>query len=135
MLDPSAARPSDSGAQIRFTLVVLFHDGFENPHFDLLLDLDSTGPVATWRSDQWPPVASSIITCAPVHRRLYLSYEGPISNGRGRVSQRFNNLVNVRHIGGCNLQVTSLDHAPICLHFNLPTRADGQNMSGGLDDV
>ncbi|HEX8877076.1 MAG TPA: hypothetical protein VF777_10035 [Phycisphaerales bacterium] len=71
--------------------VLLLHEGFGAPHIDLLLERDD-GPLATFRA----PVGISLAlgpaqTAAfeaersPDHRRVYLDYEGPVSNQRGTV--------------------------------------------------
>jgi hypothetical protein len=68
----------------RFT--ILTHD---QPvlHWDLLLELDEAGPLATWRilddpgrGVQWRAEP------LPGHRREYLDYEGPVSGDRGSVA-------------------------------------------------
>ncbi len=68
--------------------VVLYHSGIDHPHFDLLLDPDGVSPLLSWRVSDWPPTSESIFESIGDHRRAYLTYEGPISNGRGWVEQR-----------------------------------------------
>jgi hypothetical protein len=68
--------------------VVLHHSGIEPIHFDLLIDLDPEASVPTWRLDSWP--ADLTTTTAKLlrpHRRLYLTYEGPVAGDRGHVTQ------------------------------------------------
>jgi hypothetical protein len=67
--------------------VVLHHTGFGEPHFDLLLDLDGTSPLLSWRIKRWPIGDGDAIELRPPHRRLYLEYEGAVSRGRGRVER------------------------------------------------
>ncbi|MFT3785986.1 MAG: hypothetical protein QM770_07450 [Tepidisphaeraceae bacterium] len=69
--------------RVEVSYVVLRHTGIDRPHFDLLIDLDPNGLVPTWRLDRWPD--PNEIEALPRHRRLYLDYEGPISNNRGEV--------------------------------------------------
>ncbi len=72
--------------------VLLHHTGQAAvpDHFDLLVDFPATpgGRLLTWRlltpPESWlhrPPTALRL----PDHRRLYLTYEGPISGDRGHV--------------------------------------------------
>ena len=65
--------------------VVLHHTGYGKPHFDLMLAMDDTGPLRTWRCSSWPIDAATKIEPLPDHRRAYLIYEGEISGGRGQV--------------------------------------------------
>ncbi|MEM1011424.1 MAG: hypothetical protein AAGI46_04295 [Planctomycetota bacterium] len=68
--------------------VVLHHTAppsHGGPHFDLMLDSDGKSPLWTWRVYDWPPRATTRIERLPDHRRRYLNYEGPISDGRGDV--------------------------------------------------
>ena len=62
--------------------VVLSHD-WPFPHFDLLLENQAS--LLAWRLSAWPPTPQSTPERLPDHRLLYLDYEGPISNDRGRV--------------------------------------------------
>ncbi len=65
--------------------VVLHHTGHGEPHFDLMIERDADGPLATWRLPAWPPSEGMVATPLPDHRRVYLQYEGPVSGGRGEV--------------------------------------------------
>lgn len=71
-----------------FPMALLLHelpDG--SSHFDWMLARDETGPLVTFR------VADRIDLGVPAfaatrladHRRIYLTYEGEVSGGRGRV--------------------------------------------------
>jgi hypothetical protein len=69
----------------RFT--ILSHD---HPvlHWDLLLELDEQGPLATWRILDDPGHGSPWrAEPLPDHRRIYLDYEGPVSGDRGTVTR------------------------------------------------
>jgi hypothetical protein len=65
--------------------VVLHHDGIPEPHYDLMFETSPGSPLATWRSPAWPPQADAPLIPLPDHRAEYLSYEGPVSGGRGTV--------------------------------------------------
>ena len=67
--------------------VILRHEGVPEPHFDLMFEIAEGSKLATWRSPSWPPVTSQRIEKLVDHRREYLTYEGPISNDRGRVTR------------------------------------------------
>lgn len=69
------------------SFVVLCHEGYGATHYDVMLDMDGAGPLATWRVllepaswGDWVPAER-----LPDHRRVYLTYEGEISDNRGRV--------------------------------------------------
>ena len=69
--------------------VILLHAGWGEDHFDLLLETDPGGPLGTWQCPRnclslRPGQALSARRLAD-HRRAYLTYEGPVSRGRGRV--------------------------------------------------
>lgn len=66
--------------------VVLFHDGIEEPHYDLMFETSPGSDLATWRSPTWPPDGCEL-TPLPTHRRAYLEYEGDLSNNRGQVQR------------------------------------------------
>ena len=67
--------------------VILRHEGVPDPHFDLMFEVTEGGALATWRSPSWPPEATARLDKLADHRREYLTYEGPVSNNRGRVSR------------------------------------------------
>ena len=73
---------------------ILLHTGQGQDHYDLLLEPPAVSPdaaLATWQLDE------SLVTMAigesqrgqklPDHRRVYLEYEGPVSEGRGEVQR------------------------------------------------
>jgi len=62
---------------------ILEHD-FPVVHWDFLLEADEV--LQTWRLAA-PPAAGKVISAVslPAHRRLYLDYEGPVSDDRGQV--------------------------------------------------
>jgi len=63
--------------------VVLRHSNVAEPHFDLLFETLPGSMLATWRSDRWPIEDRMIVTRLRDHRRLYLEYEGDLSDQRG----------------------------------------------------
>ena len=70
--------------------VVLHHTGVVPEHYDLMVQLPGAEKLVTWRiltpPEAWganPPVAERIAD----HRVAYLTYEGEISGGRGRVKR------------------------------------------------
>ena len=67
--------------------VIQLHLTAEGRHYDLMLD---SGPaLATWRLEKLPEAPgegeSLPAQALPDHRPAYLTYEGPISGGRGTV--------------------------------------------------
>jgi hypothetical protein len=65
--------------------VVLHHIGYGEPHYDLMVEDAPGGLLRTWRLDRWPAAEDVKVTSLPVHRRAYLTYEGPVSGNRGEV--------------------------------------------------
>ncbi len=69
--------------------VVLHHTGHpvEADHYDLMIE--DRGVLMTWRVPIPPQDATRAVavTALPSHRIAYLTYEGPISNNRGRVAR------------------------------------------------
>jgi hypothetical protein len=66
---------------------VLWHHDITEPHFDLLVETRPGSDLATWRSPVWPIESALRITRVKDHRRLYLDYEGELSDWRGRVDR------------------------------------------------
>lgn len=71
-------------ASLRFA--VLEHTGMGPDHWDLLLELKPGAALSTWRLEADPTRedACGALRLAD-HRAAYLSYEGPVSGGRGAV--------------------------------------------------
>ncbi len=71
------------------TFVIHLHTGRGPDHYDLMLARGET--LATWRLAQSPDaLAEGAETPArklPDHRVVYLTYEGPISRGRGEIKR------------------------------------------------
>ncbi len=84
------------GAPQRFRTVVLEHAGYGALHYDWLLeDAGAPAPHAAllWTGRcalepaQWRAARAWDVQSAPPHRRVYLTYEGPIAGERGQVRQ------------------------------------------------
>lgn len=82
--------------------VLLQHDLPDgSSHFDLLIERPNTpgGPLVSFRVDARidlaEPGASLMATRLPDHRNDYLTYEGPVSGGRGEVRR----VVSARVLG------------------------------------
>ena len=69
----------------RLRYVVLRHEGVDSPHFDVMFETSPDGPLSTWRATEWPLRLGTPLVHLPDHRRSYLTYEGELSNNRGRV--------------------------------------------------
>lgn len=67
--------------------VVQFHSGHGPTHYDLMLE--HGGALATWRLDASPAglAAGESMPARKLadHRKHYLTYQGPVSGGRGEV--------------------------------------------------
>ena len=67
--------------------VVLYHDGIDDPHFDLMLERDAGSDLETFRITRWPIAEPAAIVPLGDHRRAYLDYQGPVSGNRGTVTR------------------------------------------------
>lgn len=65
--------------------VVLAHEGIDDPHFDLMFEIEKGGMLATWRAKSWPLKSDDVPVRIGDHRPDYLIYEGEISGNRGTV--------------------------------------------------
>ena len=65
--------------------VVLRHSDVSEPHFDLMFETLPGSMLATWRFPHWPSDTPAQITRLRDHRRLYLEYEGTLTDQRGSV--------------------------------------------------
>ena len=79
--------------------VILFHEtppeSDRSNHFDLMFERD--GALSTWAVDDLTlEECERLATRLPDHRLEYLSYEGPISDNRGRVSQHDTGMCDIR---------------------------------------
>lgn len=74
----------DADMEQRF--VIQIHRGWGPTHYDLMIEDGSA--LATWQFADPPIDADGSMRCGRIadHRPAYLTYEGPISGGRGAVS-------------------------------------------------
>ena len=72
-------------ASLRF--VVLYHEGLDEPHYDLLFEWDVGGPLTSFRCPTWTPSIDDRLEERPDHRRDYLTFEGTLAGDRGRVTR------------------------------------------------
>jgi hypothetical protein len=56
-------------------------------HFDLLCETAPNSSLAAWRSPRWPIEQPTEVTRIKDHRRIYLDFEGEISEGRGYITR------------------------------------------------
>lgn len=70
---------------MRFAL--LEHATDQASHWDLLIEQPGEEGLATWRLGDDPTAAATPIAAERIqnHRRIYLTFEGPLSGGRGQV--------------------------------------------------
>lgn len=64
---------------------ILNHANIEQPHFDLMFETLPGSMLATWRSEHWPIEETTPLVRLRDHRRLYLDYQGDLSDARGTV--------------------------------------------------
>ena len=85
--------------------VVLEHDRPGGLHWDFMLETGSV--LATWALAQAPDSADSVpAERLADHRTAYLEYEGPISGGRGSVTQWDRGTYEVQRQSDTELAVT-----------------------------
>lgn len=65
--------------------VILEHTVNGAAHFDLLMEVEGEDRLFTLQLENWPP-PSKFVELEP-HRRMYLDYEGEISDDRGSVKR------------------------------------------------
>lgn len=87
-LSPSGKAPPPDPARGRFAILEHVRAGVA--HWDLLLDSAEAERIPTWQihvsPDQWIHCEGGVpATRLPDHRRMYLTYEGPIPGDRGVV--------------------------------------------------
>jgi hypothetical protein len=84
---PPASLPAQS---VRVRYVVLHHTGVVPEHYDLMVSLPGAEKLLTWRvltaPETWGRDRPAMERLAD-HRMAYLTYEGPVSGGRGRVKR------------------------------------------------
>jgi hypothetical protein len=81
----------DVGGQMRF--VVLLHEGYGERHWDLFLEVEGREKLMAWHvmrgPEEWARAAEGEIGAKRIgdHRKLYMTYEGEVSGGRGTVKR------------------------------------------------
>lgn len=104
-------------AQKGLQFVVLRHTGYEEDHFDLMLEVGTASPLITYRSPRWPIAEAVQLTQLGDHRRDYLEYEGPVSGNRGQVQRVARGVYDLSG-DGANLLLTfrsGTDHPPLVI--------------------
>jgi hypothetical protein len=94
--------------------VVLHHTGYGEPHFDFMIAVDDISPLRTWRSPVWPIDRRTPPQPLPDHRRVYLTYEGPVSNGRGHVRRVAEGVLRIEHSDEASMTI-ALDEQRITI--------------------
>lgn len=70
--------------------VVLRHEGYGPAHYDVMFEsAERPHRLITFRCDEWPISAGASVELIQIadHRRAYLTFEGPLSGGRGIVKR------------------------------------------------
>lgn len=82
----SRETPAGLSADDRRYVVLLHVDANEGSHYDLMVETAAgSGDLMTFRVPAWPVTSGVEVRRLRDHRRLYLTYEGPISGDRGVV--------------------------------------------------
>lgn len=96
------------------SFVILHHTGSGPEHWDFMLE--EAGVLATWQCPSNPAALSpgETLLCQklPDHRTAYLTYEGPVSDGRGEVRRV--------EEGSYNQLAASPKHRRVRLHGKTP---------------
>ncbi len=74
------------------SFVIILHTGYGPEHYDLMLKMVETAEaLATWQLQRdclgLRPGEGQAARKLPDHRLAYLSYQGPVSGGRGQVTR------------------------------------------------
>jgi hypothetical protein len=102
---------------------ILWHHDIDQPHFDLLVETHPGSDLATWRSPVWPIETLVVLQRLRDHRRIYLDYEGDLSNHRGRVERIGSGNCSVTVDEGAVWRIKLLN---IATEFLLTEVGDGQ---------
>ncbi len=73
--------------EVALRYAVLWHGEIPDPHFDILVETHPGSQLATWRSPVWPIEQPTVLKRLKDHRRIYLDYEGDLTERRGRVER------------------------------------------------
>jgi len=66
---------------------ILWHQGIDQPHYDLMFETAPGSALATWRSRVWPINSATTISKLRDHRAAFLNFQGALSGDRGSVTQ------------------------------------------------
>jgi hypothetical protein len=94
------------GQELRY--VVLHHTGSgDGDHFDLMLEVPGNERLMTWRVMMPPGRWGGDVGAVRIgdHRKAYLSYEGDISGGRGKVRRVEEGMANVTLVGRGHIEL------------------------------
>ncbi len=114
--------------------VVLHHTGCDPPHYDFMLQgLDgqtsSAAELATFRAPRWPISAGDELEQISSHRADFLTYEGPLTGGRGAVRRVARGRFGVLQKSGEFLQLElKPDHASSGCRIALSRIKKGRNV-------
>jgi hypothetical protein len=76
-----------SSPPIHLRYAVLWHQGIDEPHYDLMFETAPGSALATWRSPVWPINSSVQLQKLRDHRPAFLNFQGTLSGDRGTVTQ------------------------------------------------
>lgn len=91
---------------------VLHHTGVPAPHFDLLVETYPGSNLTTWRASHWPITGPTPLTRLKDHRRIYLEFEGDLTQRRGRVDRVAGGMCEVEVAEGGRWTVRLLSGGP-----------------------
>jgi hypothetical protein len=113
--DGAADAVSASLLKQNLRYVVLHHTGSgEGDHFDFMLEVPGNERLLTWRVMTPPQRWGGDIAAKRIadHRKAYLTYEGEISGGRGRVERVREGTASVISVGHGEMEVVLSGSAP-----------------------
>jgi hypothetical protein len=105
--------------------VVLYHFNVDAPHFDLMWEAATGGPLTTLRCPHWPPQVGDRLVELPEHRRIYLEFQGDLTGDRGTVRRVWS--------GRCSFRPLTID--PPAFALRLRDDAGGFDISLGHDPL
>ncbi len=73
--------------EVKLQYAVLWHNDIAEPHYDFLIETYPGSDLATWRTPVWPIEQPALLKRLRDHRRIYLTYEGDLTEQRGRVER------------------------------------------------
>jgi hypothetical protein len=91
---------------------ILHHTGIPSPHFDLMFETAPGSDLATWRVAAWPIAGPASATRLKDHRRVYLDFQGELTQGRGRVDRIADGTCTVEIGEGAHWRIQILAGSP-----------------------